>query len=92
MDAKWCRPGTSHGEGWHKRYLCGFTGKNQPVWGPSLKNVGEDDMHSWRTKKLEPKELVHMNAKDAYFAKTACAFTDSRKGPPKKRAKKADPH
>ena len=49
MDAKWCRPGTSHGNWWHNRYLCGFTEKNQPVWGPSLDNVGKDDRLSWRT-------------------------------------------
>ena len=82
MDAKWCRPGTSHGKGWHNRYLCGFTEKNQPVWGPSLENVGKDDRYSWRTKKLETSvpDGIHMNQKDMYFAVTAWALTGSGEG------------
>ena len=77
MGAKWCRPGTSGGGGeWRPRHLCGFTPKGQPVWGPSLENVGEDDTYGWRTKKLKKS----MNRRDMYFAVTGRESTGSCKG------------
>ena len=77
MGAKWCRPGTSGGGGeWPPRHLCGFTPENQPVWGPSLENVGEDDTYGWRTKKLKKS----MNRRDMYFAVTGRDSTESCKG------------
>ena len=33
MDAKWCRPGTSHGKWWPPRHLCGFTEKKPASMG-----------------------------------------------------------
>ena len=77
MGARWCRPGTSGGGGkWPPRHLCGFTPKGQPVWGPSLENVGEDDMYGWRTKKLKK----NMNRRDMHLAVTGRDSTESCKG------------
>ena len=90
MHAKWCRPGTS---GLLPRTLCGFTPKNQPVWGPILKDMGKNNTCSWRTNKLVTgvPDGRQIHQKDMYWAVTEardCERIEYYKGPPSKRAKR----
>ena len=68
--------------------MCGYTPKGQPVWGPQLNDVGEDDTYSWRTKKFvsDVPAGSKIHEKDQYFAVTEDCL--NHWCPPSKRAKR----